>query len=215
MNNVQIHPTAIIERGVRIGERTSVWDNVHIRRDTVIGSDCIVGEKTHISYDVVIGNLVKINAFVYICNAVTVEDGVMVSAGCVFTNDRYPRATDTRLSALRSSDPGEDTLPTRVQAGATLGAGCIIGCGLTIGRWAMIGMGSLVTKTVPDYALMLGSPARQVGYVCRCGEPLVRFTSGPVIVKKQVACARCGLAYSLRDGRMQDCFADFQVVSVK
>ena len=167
-----IHPTAIIEKNVRIGDDTTVWDNVHIRRDTVVGYKCIVGEKSHISYDVRIGNLVKINAFVYICTAVTIEDGVMISAGCIFTNDRYPRATNADLKSLRNSSPDENTLPTVVRAGATIGAGAIIGCNLTIGRFAMVGMGSVVTKTVPDFHLVIGNPAKLAGYVCRCGEPL-------------------------------------------
>ena len=134
-----IHPTAIVEDGVRVGDHSSVWDNVHIRRNTTIGSHCVVGEKTHISYDVQIGSLVKINAFVYICTAVTIEDGVMISAGCIFTNDRFPRAANSDLTGLRDSGPDEHTRPTLVRAGATIGAGCIIGCDLTIGRFAMIG----------------------------------------------------------------------------
>src|SRR5690348_11047653 len=129
-----IHPSALIEDGVQIGDHSSVWDGVHIRRDTIIGHHAIVGEKTHISYNVRVGNLVKINAFVYICTAVTIEDGVMISAGCIFTNDRYPRATDPELRSLRSSAPDENTLPTLVRVGATIGAGSIIGCNLTIGR---------------------------------------------------------------------------------
>src|SRR5689334_19766088 len=90
--NVRVHPTAIIEDGVTVGARTSVWDHVHIRRDASIGSDCIIGEKTYIAYGVSIGDLVKINAMVYICAAVTIERGVMISAGTIFTNDRFPRA---------------------------------------------------------------------------------------------------------------------------
>src|SRR5664279_6151151 len=89
----RIHPTALIESGVRIGARSSVWDNVHIRHGALIGDECIIGEKSYIAYDVRIASRVKINAFVYICAAVTIEDGVMISAGTVFTNDRFPRAT--------------------------------------------------------------------------------------------------------------------------
>src|SRR6202012_1851984 len=113
--STRIHSTALIEDAVEIGGGTRVWDNVHIRRNTRIGRDCIVGEKTHISYDVHIGDLVKINAFVYICTGVTIEDGVMISAGCIFTNDRFPRATNPDLDALRSSDPDEETLFTVVR----------------------------------------------------------------------------------------------------
>src|ERR1022692_3124218 len=117
-----LHPTAIVEGGVQIGESSAIWDNVHIRRDTQVGRHCIIGEKTHISYDVKIGNFVKVNAFVHVCTAVTIEDGVMISAGCVFTNDQYPRAANPDITALRSSGPDEHTLPTIVHRGATIGA---------------------------------------------------------------------------------------------
>src|SRR5215471_3554231 len=156
---LSIHPTAIIEPGVEIGPGTAVWDNVHIRHATRIGELCIIGEKTYIAYDVRIGNRVKINAFVYICTAVTIEDGVMISAGTIFTNDRFPRATTVDLRQLRPSEPDEYTLPTLVRQGATIGAGCTLGSDLVIGRFAMIGMGSLVTKSVPDFHLALGHPA--------------------------------------------------------
>src|SRR3954454_24602890 len=156
--SARVHPTAIVEEGVQLGDGTSVWDRVHIRRNTTVGEQCIVGEKTYIAYEVTIGNRVKINAFVYICNAVTIEDGVMISAGTIFTNDRFPRATTPDLKSLRPSEPDEHTLPTLVRAGATIGAGCVIGNDLSIGRFSMIGMGSLVTKSVPDFHLAMGSP---------------------------------------------------------
>lgn len=173
---IRVHPTAIIEPGVAIGRRSAIWDNVHIRGPgTSVGADCIVGEKTHISYGVSVGDRVKINAFVYICTAVTIEVGVMISAGTVFTNDVYPRATQPDLLTLRSSDPDEATRPTRVREGATLGARAVIGSDLVIGRFAMVGMGSVVTRDVGDFHLVIGHPARTIGFVCRCGLPLVRF----------------------------------------
>src|SRR5207237_340454 len=133
-----------------------------------------------IASDVVIGSRVKINAFVYVCAGVTIEDGVMVSAGTVFTNDRFPRATTPGLKALRSSDPDEHTRKTLVREGATRGAGCRVGSGLTVGRFAMAGMGSVVTRSVPDFFLAVGSPARPVGCVRRCGEPTLRFDGAEV-----------------------------------
>jgi UDP-2-acetamido-3-amino-2,3-dideoxy-glucuronate N-acetyltransferase len=192
----KIHPTAIIEDQVQIGAHTSIWDNVHIRHSTQIGEQCIVGEKTHIAYGVKIGDRVKINAFVYICNAVTIEDGVMISAGTIFTNDRFPRATTSDLQQLRSSDPDEHTLPTLVKAGATIGAGCTIGNDLSIGRFAMVGMGSLVTRSVPDFHLVIGSPAHSVGAVCRCGQLLMRFPDG-IEFKETIDCPSCGLKYQI------------------
>jgi acetyltransferase-like isoleucine patch superfamily enzyme len=198
MQPPRIHPTAIIEPGVVIGPGTSVWDNVHVRHSTTIGEECIVGEKTYVAYGVRIGNRVKINAFVYVCNAVTIEDGVMVSAGTIFTNDRFPRATTPDLARLRPSDPDEHTLPTLVREGATIGAGAVIGNDLVIGRWAMVGMGSVVTRSVPDFFLVLGNPARPVGCVCRCGEPTLRFEAGNVPESADVSCTACGRGYAIR-----------------
>jgi UDP-2-acetamido-3-amino-2,3-dideoxy-glucuronate N-acetyltransferase len=193
----RIHPTAMIEANVRIGEGSSVWDHAHIRRDTILGEQCLVGGKTLIAYEVSIGNRVKINSNAYICNGVTIEDGVMISAGTIFTNDRFPRATTPDLKELRSSDPDEHTLPTVVREGATIGAGCIIGCSLEIGRWAMIGMGSIVTRSVPDFCLALGTPARVIGVVCRCGEPVHRFNGTPQTEAVTATCA-CGRSYSIQ-----------------
>ena len=190
-----VHPTALVEAGVEIGTGSTVWDNVHIRGPASIGAECIIGEKSYIAYGVTIGDRVKLNAFVYICTGVTIEDGVMLSAGTTFTNDRYPRATTSDLSALRPSAPDEDTLATTVRRGATIGAGAIIGPGLEIGRFAMVGMGAVVTRTVPDFALVVGNPARQIGWVCRCGEPL----GEPV-----TTCERCGLGYLIEDGVVRE-----------
>jgi UDP-2-acetamido-3-amino-2,3-dideoxy-glucuronate N-acetyltransferase len=199
-----VHPTAIVEENVTIGEGTSIWDNVHIRHGSRIGEECIVGEKTYIAYDVNIGNRVKINAMVYICNAVTIEDGVMLSAGTVFTNDRFPRAATVDLKALKPSEPDEHTLPTLVRQGATIGAGTVIGNDLSIGRFAMVGMGSLVTKTVEDFHLDIGHPAKPVGCVCRCGQPLLRFAEArePVV---QVRCPACGLLYRVSGEKVEEC----------
>ena len=192
---VRIHPTAIIEDNVILGEGTSVWDNAHIRHSTTLGDECIVGGKTYIAYGVSIGNRVKINAGVYICTAVTIEDGVMISAGTIFTNDRFPRATTPDLKELRPSDPDEHALPTLVRAGATIGAGCTIGNDLEIGRFAMVGMGSLVTKDVPNFHLVMGSPAKSVGCVCRCGQLLCRFDDA---TPSEVNCSQCERRYTIQ-----------------
>jgi acetyltransferase-like isoleucine patch superfamily enzyme len=181
----RIHPTALVEARVEIGPGTSVWDNVHIRGPAWIGPDCIIGEKTYIAYGVRIGTCVKINAQVYVCTAVTIEDRVMISAGVIFTNDRYPRAFAIDGDGLASSEPNEDTLQTIVREGATIGAGAIIGPGLEIGAYAMVGMGAVVTADVPAHALVYGNPARVRGWVCVCGEPLSRTDSA-------ADCARCG-----------------------
>jgi UDP-2-acetamido-3-amino-2,3-dideoxy-glucuronate N-acetyltransferase len=122
----------------------------------------------------------------------------MISAGTIFTNDRFPRATTVDLKQLRPSDPDEKTLPTLVRAGATIGAGCTIGNDLEIGRFAMVGMGSLVTQSVPDFHLAIGHPARSVGCVCRCGQLLMRFPETPTF-KSDLTCPACGLKYRVKD----------------
>ncbi len=193
---IRVHPTAIVEEGVEIGAGTSIWDNVHIRRSTHIGEECIIGEKTYIAYDVRIGNRVKINAMVYICAGVTIQDGVMISAGTIFTNDRFPRATTPDLRHLCPSEPDEHTLPTLVKEGATIGAGSTIGNNLVIGRFAMVGMGSLVTKSVPDFHLAIGHPAVSVGCVCRCGQVIHRFKEF-CPENCEVTCVECGLRYTI------------------
>lgn len=199
----KIHPTANVETGVVLGDGTSVWDNVHIRHGARLGESCIVGGKSYIAYDVVVGNRVKINSNAYICNAVTIEDGVMISAGVIFTNDRFPRATTCDLQTLRPSEPDHHTLNTLVREGATIGAGAIIGCDLTLGRFCMIGMGTVVTRSVLDFGLVIGNPARLVGFVCRCGEPLLRFAEGQSIADQDLACS-CGFGYRLSDGKLDE-----------
>jgi UDP-2-acetamido-3-amino-2,3-dideoxy-glucuronate N-acetyltransferase len=202
---MKIHPTAMIEAGVRLGTGCAIWDHVHIRRDTILGDECIVGGKTTIAYGVVIGHRVKINSNVYICTAVTIEDGVMISAGVIFTNDRFPRATTPDLQQLRGSEPDEHTLPTRVCAGATIGAGAIIGNDLTIGRFAMVGMGSVVTRDVPDFALVIGNPARRVGAVCRCGQLLFRHhADADHPTEDHHTCTACGRVYFTQAGYVHE-----------
>ena len=195
----KVHETAIVEEDVSLGKGTSVWDSAHIRHGASLGEECIVGGKSYIAYDVQIGNRVKINAFVYVCNGVTLKDGVMVSAGTIFTNDRFPRATSSDLKSLRCSEPDEHTRPTIVHEGATLGARCTVGNDLEIGRFAMVGMGSVVTQSIPDFHLAYGVPARSVGAVCRCGEPLMRFPEVGTF-ETAITCHRCGLTYHIKNG---------------
>jgi acetyltransferase-like isoleucine patch superfamily enzyme len=164
----RIHATALVE------------DDVHIRRGARIGRSCIVGEKTYIAGDVRIGNLCKLNACVYVCAGVDLEDGVMVAAHTVFTNDPTPRATDPDLRELLPSEPGAAMPRTFVRRGASIGANCTIGPGLDLGAFCLIGMGSTVTHQVPPHALVLGNPARLVGAVCRCGHKVATAVRGTV-----------------------------------
>lgn len=201
---VRIHPTALIEDGVEIGTGSAIWDHAHIRGPARIGESCIVGGKSYIAYGVEIGDLVKINANAYICTAVTIERGVMIGAGTTFTNDRFPRAATPDLSALRSSEPDEHTLPTRVCEGASIGAGAVVGCDLTIGRFAMVGMGAVVTRSVGDFCLAFGNPARNRGIVCRCGEALLTFAPDQLPAEGELLCETCRRSYTLRDGKVHE-----------
>ncbi len=201
----RVHPSALVEDGVVLGEGTAVWDNAHLRAPCRIGRDCIIGEKTYVAYGVEIGDRVKINAFAYLCTGVTVEDGVMISAGTVFTNDRYPRATTPDLAELRSSDPDEDTTATLVGAGATIGARAVIGPGVDIGRFAMVAAGAVVTHDVADFHLVAGLPAVTIGVVCRCGPPLLRIRPGEDLGDhEELTCAACGRRYSVTGGRVKE-----------
>lgn len=200
-----VHPTALIEDGVVLGEGTAVWDSAHLRGPSSVGRDCIIGEKSYVAYGVRIGDRVKLNAFVYVCTGITIEEGVMVSAGTVFTNDRYPRATSPDLTELRSSDPDEDTTSTLVGAGATIGARAVIGPGVDLGRFSMVAAGAVVTHDVADFHLVAGLPARTVGLVCRCGPPLVRVGPGEALGDHdELTCGSCGRRYAVTSGRVKE-----------
>lgn len=194
-DSVRVHPTAIVEEGVRLGEDTSVWDAVHLRRGARIGRSCIVGEKSYVAYDVVIGDFVKINANVYVCAGVTIEDFCMISAHVVFTNDRFPRAGNVDLTGLETSDVTEETLETVVRKGTTIGANATIGPGLSLGPFAMVGMGSVVTRDVEAHRLVVGNPARGAGWVCVCGRPLDIPDGDFADRRVEVSCGRCERDY--------------------
>ena len=197
----RVHETALVEEGVALGEGTRVWDSAHLRRGAIVGRDCIIGGKSYVADEVRIGDRVKVNAGVYLCSGVTVENGAMIAAHVVFTNDRFPRATEADLSTLRSSAIDEHTERTTVREGATVGAAAVIGPGVTIGRFAMVGMGSVVTHDVPDFHLVAGSPARSVAVVCRCGPPVFRFVgAGARKEDEEIAaeCTACGRGYDIK-----------------
>jgi UDP-2-acetamido-3-amino-2,3-dideoxy-glucuronate N-acetyltransferase len=173
------HPTATIDPGAQIGQGTRIWHYSHVMFEAQIGKNCVLGQNVFVANGVRIGDGVKIQNNVSVYEGVELEDFVFCGPSMVFTNVVNPRSEIERKS---------EYLKTLVKQGATLGANCTIVCGVTIGRYAFVGAQAVVTKDVPDYALLVGVPARVVGWVCECGEKL-RLTSG------RVSCVACGKRY--------------------
>ena len=160
---VYIHPSATVEEGAIIGGNTKIWHLVQVRGGAIIGSECIIGRGCFIDSGAIVGNRVKIQNYVSVYHGVTIEDGVFVGPNAVFTNDKIPRAIEPDGSLKSVTDWVVSN--TLIQYGAAIGANATIVCGVTVGRWAMIGSGAVVTKNVPDFALVAGNPARIIGYV--------------------------------------------------
>ncbi|OPL12784.1 MAG: hypothetical protein AVO39_03725 [delta proteobacterium MLS_D] len=171
-----VHETSIIDDRVTIGAGTKIWHFSHILSNSSVGDDCSIGQNVVIGPDVSIGNRCKIQNNVSVYKGVTLEEGVFCGPSMVFTNVFNPRAEIRRMDEVR---------PTLVRRGATIGANATIVCGVTIGRWAFIGAGAVVTDDVPDHALVVGNPAKQVGWVCECGEKLT----------KKLTCKACNKIY--------------------
>jgi UDP-2-acetamido-3-amino-2,3-dideoxy-glucuronate N-acetyltransferase len=182
-----IHPSAIVDEGAQLGEGTRVWHFAHVCAGARIGAGCSLGQGVYIGNEVLIGRNVKIQNHVSVYDAVTLEDDVFCGPSMVFTNVHNPRSAVARKSEYR---------PTRVKRGATLGANCTIVCGTTIGRHAFVGAGAVVSRDVPDFALMVGVPARQIGWMSRHGERLALPLKGD----GAAACPATGEPYLLRDG---------------
>ncbi len=163
-----VHPTAVVEDGAVIGEGCMVWHLCQIRAGAVLGCDCVLGRGVFVDSGVVIGNRVKVQNYVSIFHGVEIDDGVFVGPHVCFSNDLHPRAVNPDMT-LKSADDWT-LVPTHVCAGAAIGANASILCGVTIGRWAMVGLGAVVVHDVPDYGLVVGNPARLIGYVCACGQ---------------------------------------------
>lgn len=172
-----IHPSSYVDKGAVIGSGTHIWHFCHIRSTAVIGSKCNIGQNVYIDNNVRIGERCKLQNNISVYEHVTLEDDVFCGPGAVFTNVFNPRA------ALKKMDKAR---PTLVKKGATLGANCTIICGVTIGSYAFVGAGAVVTRNVPDYALVYGNPAIVHGWVCECGEKLSDEFICPVC-KKRIA----------------------------
>ena len=183
-----IHPSAIVDDGVHIGAGTRVWHFVHVCAGARIGERCSLGQGVYVGGQVVIGSGVKIQNHVSVYDGVTLEDEVFCGPSVVFTNVINPRAAVERKSEYR---------PTLVKRGATLGANCTVVCGTTIGEYAFVGAGAVVSRDVPAYALMVGVPARRVGWMSAHGERLALPASAPAGQVLEAACPATGARYRL------------------
>ena len=184
------HATAIVDEGAAIGAGSRVWHFCHVCGGARIGERSVFGQNVFVGNKVTIGSNVKIQNNVSVYDCVHLEDDVFCGPSMVFTNVYNPRSAIVRKDEYRE---------TRIGRGATLGANCTIVCGVTVGRYAFVGAGAVVNRDVPDYALMVGVPSRQIGWMSEFGEQL----DLPLAGEAECACPHTGARYRLRDGRVE------------
>ena len=167
MMGVFIHRTADVSPKAIVGENTRIWHEAQVREGSLIGQNCIIGKGVYIDFGVHIGDNVKIQNGCYVYHGATIEDGVFLGPGVILTNDKVPRAANVDGSLKKDADWVVGKI--RLMRGASLGAGAVILPNVTVGESAMVGAGAVVTKDVPDHGLVVGNPARLIGFVCACG----------------------------------------------
>lgn len=187
--DVIVHETSFLDENVTIGQGTKIWHFSHILRDCKIGENCSFGQNVVVGPNVIVGNKVKIQNNVSVYEGVTLEDGVFCGPSCVFTNVHNPRSEIERKHEYRK---------TLVKKGATLGANCTIVCGIIIGKFAFIGAGAVISKDVPDYALIVGVPGKQIGWMSEYGEKLDLPVTGNAITK----CKHTNQIYELKKDKV-------------
>ncbi|MCL2807161.1 MAG: N-acetyltransferase [Coriobacteriia bacterium] len=175
-----VHETSLVDEGATVGAETKIWHFSHVSAGACIGKGCNLGQNVYVANDVIIGDNCKIQNNVSLYDGVRLEDEVFCGPSCVFTNDFYPRA---------HGEQGWTIVPTLVKRGASIGANATIVCGNTVGEYAMVAAGAVVAQDVPSHALVVGVPAKQIGWVCTCGKKLEHTT------KSQYSCARCQKSY--------------------
>lgn len=199
--SARVHATADLEPGVSVGAGTSIWHRVQVRAGASIGRDCVIGRDVFIDEGVAIGDRVKIQNLALVYHGVTVEDGVFIGPGAILTNDRYPRAITSTGDLARAED--WTVSPVLLSHGSSVGAGAVVVAGVEVGRFATVGAGAVVTRSVPNHALVAGSPARRIGWVCACGARLVDANGEPVpaspdryAAHTELVCGSCGRTYA-------------------
>ncbi len=198
--NARVHPSADLEADVQVGPGTSIWQRAQVRTGARIGAECVVGRDAFIDEGVIIGNRVKIQNLALVYHGVTVEDGVFIGPNAILTNDRYPRAITVTGELARADD--WVVSPILLRLGCSIGAGAVVVAGVEVGRFATVGAGAVVTRNVPSHALVAGSPARRIGWVCTCGQRLVDHNGHPApadpdryAADSDLRCPVCGRRY--------------------
>jgi acetyltransferase-like isoleucine patch superfamily enzyme len=199
--SARVHATADLEPGVTVGPGTSIWHRAQVRTGARLGADCVVGRDVFIDEDVTIGDRVKIQNLALVYHGVTVGNGVFIGPNAILTNDRYPRAVTSTGELARAAD--WEISPIALEDGCSIGAGAVVVAGVTVGRFATVGAGAVVTRDVPSHALVVGSPAHRIGWVCACGARLMDADGEPAAAipppyaaHRELHCGSCGRVYA-------------------
>jgi UDP-2-acetamido-3-amino-2,3-dideoxy-glucuronate N-acetyltransferase len=199
--SARVHATADLEPNVTVGPGTSIWHRAQVRTGAQLGGECIIGRDVFIDEGVVVGDRVKIQNAALVYHGVTVGDGVFIGPGAILTNDRYPRAITSTGELSRDED--WEVSPIRLADGCSIGAGAVVVAGVVVGEYATVGAGAVVTRDVPSHALVVGSPAHRIGWVCACGARLVDSNGDPMPAEpgryaahQELICPACGRTYA-------------------